>query len=117
MSVFDLQQIIESTPVKEIDFHETLASTNDRALESIKNGQLEFPMLVLTDQQIAGRGQGNRKWLASPGSLTFSLCLTHPTTGTSAPLPIAIAVDNRIGGMSDHRKSDKSETGATEMAK
>ena len=81
MSVFDLQQIIETTAVKQVDFHETLASTNDRALELIKNGQLDFPMLVLTDQQFAGRGQGNRKWVAGPGSLTFTLCLPHSLIG------------------------------------
>jgi BirA family biotin operon repressor/biotin-[acetyl-CoA-carboxylase] ligase len=74
MCVFDLQRIIATTAISQVDFHASLKSTNDRALELIKTGD-DFPLLVLTNQQSAGRGQGNRNWVAGTGSLTFTLCL------------------------------------------
>ncbi|MEM7453452.1 MAG: biotin--[acetyl-CoA-carboxylase] ligase [Planctomycetota bacterium] len=50
-----------------------MPSTNDVAIEFARTKSLSTPFLVLTEEQTAGRGQHSRKWIASRGSLTFSL--------------------------------------------
>ena len=48
-----------------------MTSTNDVAKQLIAGGPA-MPLLVLTDQQTAGRGQQDRSWWAGQGALTFS---------------------------------------------
>jgi BirA family transcriptional regulator, biotin operon repressor / biotin---[acetyl-CoA-carboxylase] ligase len=76
--VFDLERIEESGLVSQIDFHESLGSTNDRALEIGASGDLKLPLLVLAKGQTAGRGRGANRWLTADGALTFSLVLEAP---------------------------------------
>lgn len=101
MCVFDLQQIVAATAIKQVDFHASLTSTNDRALELIQTDR-DFPMLVLTNQQTAGRGQGNRKWVSGKGSLTFTLCLPNSflaipdSQALLLPLTVGLAVCQSI---------------------
>jgi BirA family biotin operon repressor/biotin-[acetyl-CoA-carboxylase] ligase len=73
--VFDLQRIAESGLVAQIDFHEVLGSTSDRALELGAKDEPKLPLLVLAERQTAGRGRGSNRWLTSAGALTFSLVL------------------------------------------
>jgi BirA family biotin operon repressor/biotin-[acetyl-CoA-carboxylase] ligase len=73
--VFDLSRIAKSGLVRHIDFHESLGSTNDRALELAPRDELPLPLLVLAQQQTAGRGRGTNRWASAPGALTFSLLL------------------------------------------
>ena len=95
--VFQLQSIIDQTCVAEIDFHNQLPSTNDRAIELIKNGNPPLPLLVLTPQQTAGRGQQNRSWISTPNSsLTFSICLTTGTNRSLLPIATALSVSQVI---------------------
>jgi BirA family biotin operon repressor/biotin-[acetyl-CoA-carboxylase] ligase len=73
--VFNLRQIADSGLVGQIDFHEELGSTNDRALEIGASGEMKLPLLVLAARQTAGRGRGTNRWITTAGALTFSLVL------------------------------------------
>jgi BirA family biotin operon repressor/biotin-[acetyl-CoA-carboxylase] ligase len=72
---FDLSRIVDETLVEHIDFHESLPSTNTRALELARQKDAPLPLLVLTEQQTEGRGRGANTWWSASGALTFSLVL------------------------------------------
>jgi BirA family biotin operon repressor/biotin-[acetyl-CoA-carboxylase] ligase len=71
----DLDRIVAETFVEHVEFHDAIASTNDRALELAGQYDGRFPLLVLTDKQTAGHGRGTNRWWAGRGALTFSLLL------------------------------------------
>lgn len=71
----DLERIRAETFVTQIEFHDELPSTNDRALELAEKRAPLAPLLVLTAAQTAGRGRGSNRWWADGGALTFSLLL------------------------------------------
>jgi BirA family biotin operon repressor/biotin-[acetyl-CoA-carboxylase] ligase len=73
--MFDLQRLTAAGLVRHIDYHETLGSTNDRALELAAQADLPVPFLVLAAKQTGGRGRGANRWWAAEGALTFSLVL------------------------------------------
>jgi BirA family biotin operon repressor/biotin-[acetyl-CoA-carboxylase] ligase len=73
--MFDLQQILRSGLVEQVDHHESLGSTNDRALELAARDDVRLPLLVLAQKQIGGRGRGTNRWWSADGALTFSLVL------------------------------------------
>ena len=64
-------------PIRQVEHHAVIGSTNDRARELAQAGVPEIA-LVLADEQSAGRGRQNRSWYTPPGTaLAFSL-LTRP---------------------------------------
>ena len=71
----DLEKITRSTFVKQLEFHQAINSTNDRALQLAGKLSHESPLLVLAESQTDGRGRGANLWWARPGALTFSLVL------------------------------------------
>jgi BirA family biotin operon repressor/biotin-[acetyl-CoA-carboxylase] ligase len=71
----DLDQIVDSTFVAQVDFHDAIGSTNDRALELAREADVSTPALVLAETQTGGRGRGTNTWWAQRGALTFSLLL------------------------------------------
>jgi BirA family biotin operon repressor/biotin-[acetyl-CoA-carboxylase] ligase len=73
--MFDLPRIANSGLVRHVDFHESLVSTSDRALELAVADNPPLPLLVLTERQTDGRGRGSNRWRSSAGALTFSLVL------------------------------------------
>ena len=94
MSSFDLTRIRAQSGIYCLDYHVELGSTNDRAIELLKSHEtaipgLGLPMLVLTDHQMAGRGQHQRTWIAAPGSLTCTLCL--PARNDASDLWMSLA--------------------------
>jgi len=76
--VFDLSRLTNSELVAQIDYHDSLGSTSDRALEVGAEDAAQLPLLVLTEQQTAGRGRSTNRWLTTDGALTFSLVLHAP---------------------------------------
>ena len=85
---FDLQRIESETFVRKIEFHSKLPSTNDLAMTLAEAVEIVLPLLVLCEQQTAGRGRGGNHWWSSDGALTFSLVVeagslsflvNHPT--------------------------------------
>ena len=76
--MFDLVRINASSLVGRLDFHESLSSTSDRALELAAAGDQPLPLLVLAERQTGGRGRGTNRWWSGPGALTFSLVQEVP---------------------------------------
>ncbi len=58
-----------------IEHHATLRSTNDRAIQAAAEGDHELPLLILADEQTAGRGRGANRWWTGGGGLAMSLLL------------------------------------------
>jgi BirA family biotin operon repressor/biotin-[acetyl-CoA-carboxylase] ligase len=62
-----------------VEHHPTLTSTNDHArVAAAEPGEL--PLLVIADEQTAGRGRGANRWWTGAGSLACSL-LFDPAAG------------------------------------
>ena len=77
----DADEIRAATSVRYVEIHDTLGSTNVRALELARNAEIELPALVAARIQTAGKGRGRNTWWAADGALTFSLLLDPATTG------------------------------------
>lgn len=72
-SAFDLLKLQQDTFLESIEYFEQLESTNTAASRLINSTPALDNVLILTAEQTAGRGQGNHKWYAGQGALTFSL--------------------------------------------
>jgi BirA family biotin operon repressor/biotin-[acetyl-CoA-carboxylase] ligase len=79
--MFDAETIRAATFVCHVEVHDTLPSTNDRAVELARDLSMELPAVVVARQQTAGKGRGRNKWWSADGALTFSLLLDQATTG------------------------------------
>ena len=73
---------------REIEYHERIASTQDRARELVTSGGP--PMVVVTDEQTAGRGTKGRAWDAPPGTSLLGSWSFRPAPA-EAPLFVLIA--------------------------
>jgi BirA family biotin operon repressor/biotin-[acetyl-CoA-carboxylase] ligase len=59
-----------------VEFHRSLGSTNDEALRRAAEEEAPEGLVVVTDEQTAGRGRQGRTWWDRPGeSLLFSVLL------------------------------------------
>jgi BirA family biotin operon repressor/biotin-[acetyl-CoA-carboxylase] ligase len=102
--MFDLPRVSRTGLVRRVDWHPSLGSTNDRALELAARGG-ELPLLVLTERQTAGRGRGANRWQSAPGALTFSLVLDasagaiSPGDRSQAALVAGLAVCEALEGL------------------
>lgn len=73
-----LRAALAGLPLAEVRYCAVTGSTNDDAQRWLENGAADAA-LVVADQQTAGRGRLNRRWITAAGSaLAFSLIL-HPT--------------------------------------
>ncbi len=79
----DLDRLLGSGFIREVEFHHEIGSTNERALQLAREPHRRYPLLVLAEHQTAGRGRGANRWWGAPGALTFSLVLE----GSTAQLP------------------------------
>lgn len=101
----DLRRLERQTFVRRIEFHDELDSTNNLALELAKEDDVELPLLVLTEQQTAGRGRGSNSWWATRGALTFSVLVETvqqqlpPATWPRISLSTGLAVCEALGGL------------------
>lgn len=75
------QALCGKTFVQSVEFHRSLPSTNDLALQRVREAQLVGPHLILAEEQTAGRGRGANQWWSGPGALTFSLILEPQALG------------------------------------
>ena len=61
---------------KQIEYYTRLESTNSESWELINTG-CDTGTVIITDNQLLGKGRGNRNWSSSPNkSLTFSIVLS-----------------------------------------
>lgn len=72
----DPTQLIAETMVNSVEFHQELASTNDRGLELARSQERALPCLIVAESQTKGRGRGANRWWSSEGALTFSMILS-----------------------------------------
>ncbi|MEZ6127597.1 MAG: biotin--[acetyl-CoA-carboxylase] ligase [Planctomycetaceae bacterium] len=75
MTSFDLTRIHRETSLRHVEYHDSVASTNQLANELLPDLQSLCPALVLAATQTAGRGRGTNSWWSSTGALTFSLVI------------------------------------------
>lgn len=71
-----VESLMANGIVGSADYFKTTNSTNSKALQDVKEGNIEdslLPKLYLADGQTAGRGRHGRSWLSDRGTLTFSL--------------------------------------------
>lgn len=71
-SRFDLERLRAAPQIAALEYHPTIGSTNDRALELVRAGQVAPKTLILAGEQTAGRGRGSNRWWSGDGALTFS---------------------------------------------
>src|SRR5438874_12407611 len=69
----DLNLLRQASFIKDVEWHETIASTNDRGVTLASDETIATPRLIIAGQQTAGRGRGLNRWWSSAGALTFSL--------------------------------------------
>jgi BirA family biotin operon repressor/biotin-[acetyl-CoA-carboxylase] ligase len=80
-----LRERLAGLPLTGIRYFDVVGSTNDIALEWISSGA-EDGCLVVADEQTAGRGRMDRKWVTRKGtSLAFSL-IFRPKSPLNIPL-------------------------------
>ncbi|QGJ70115.1 Biotin--[acetyl-CoA-carboxylase] ligase [Planctomycetales bacterium 10988] len=82
--------------IRTLWFEETVGSTNTELRERIGRDRWHPPILMLTEKQTAGRGRGNHRWWAGPGSLAFSVLINGSQwnwpEGRQLPISLAVGV-------------------------
>jgi len=69
----DIDRLLQSSLVAQVEYYATITSTNDRAKECAAGNPESLPLLVVADEKTAGRGRGANRWWTGPGSLAFSV--------------------------------------------
>jgi BirA family biotin operon repressor/biotin-[acetyl-CoA-carboxylase] ligase len=64
-----------------VEHHPSLGSTNDRARVLAADHQAQLPILVVAEEQTAGRGRGENRWWTGSDSLACSLLLDRESVG------------------------------------
>jgi len=79
-----------------------LRSTNDHAAAMRKRGELFAPAVVLTGNQMAGRGRGTNTWWSGGGVLTvtFAMPIEEHLAAYQIPLAAGLAVRNAAAELS-----------------
>ena len=80
----DVDRMLQGTMVAKAEHWSTLSSTNDRAAELAARADVQLPLVVVADQQTAGRGRGGNRWWTGGGGLAFSLLVDAATVAATA---------------------------------
>jgi BirA family biotin operon repressor/biotin-[acetyl-CoA-carboxylase] ligase len=67
-----------------VEYHDAVASTNDRARDLAADGATD--VVVLADEQTGGRGRRGRDWASPPGGVWLSLLVRPAVAPARAPL-------------------------------
>ena len=67
----------------EVEYHDTVSSTNDRAREFAADGRED--VVVLADAQTGGRGRLDREWASPPGGVWLSVLVRPDVPPAHAP--------------------------------
>jgi BirA family biotin operon repressor/biotin-[acetyl-CoA-carboxylase] ligase len=92
------QRLTDAGVVAQVEYHRTLESTQLRAHELARADCGPLPLLVVAEEQTAGRGRGTNRWWTGSGSLAFSLLFEpeawglprEPQPGHSLAVGVAI---------------------------
>lgn len=83
----------------QVEWHDTIGSTQDRAHEVARSASAnDLPLLVVAEEQTAGRGRGANRWWTGRGSLALSFVFdpsgwdlpAHPLPERSLAVGVAI---------------------------
>jgi BirA family biotin operon repressor/biotin-[acetyl-CoA-carboxylase] ligase len=85
----NVDRLLASGVVTRIEHHPSLGSTNDYCRQYAAELPRNEVLLVVADEQTAGRGRGTNRWWTGAGSLAFSLLFD----------PMARNIDRRHYGM------------------
>ncbi len=90
----DANALAAELPQLTVEHYLLLPSTQDRAREAASHPLTSTPLLIVAEQQTAGRGRENNTWWTGPGSLAFSLLIEPSSLGLpAAPVPcLSLAV-------------------------
>lgn len=98
MNRFDLDRLRSKIKPFRLHWFPRLRSTNDHAALLRRKGELFAPAIVLTGNQIAGRGRGSNSWWSDKGVLTvtFVLPIDDHLAPHQLPLVAGLAVRNAV---------------------
>lgn len=82
--MIDIVRVMRETTVARAEHHPSVASTNDRAAECAARGVKDLPLVVVADEQTAGRGRGSNRWWTGQGGLAFSMLVDPSTVAADA---------------------------------
>ena len=97
--MIDVVRILRETFVARAEHHPTIDSTNNRAAQCAARGVKELPLLIVADEQTAGRGRGANRWWTGRGALALSLLVDAETVAAErnrSPL-VALAAAAAVG--------------------
>src|SRR5262245_60487564 len=69
----DLDRLMALGLATRFEYHRKLKSTNDRARDLAADTLPDEVVLILAEEQTAGRGRGDNRWWTGRGSLAMSL--------------------------------------------
>jgi BirA family transcriptional regulator, biotin operon repressor / biotin---[acetyl-CoA-carboxylase] ligase len=92
----DAVQIMRETSIARVEYRRAVNSTNDRVVQCASQGATELPLLVVADEQTAGRGRGGNRWWTGPGSLAFSLLVDAQTVAARASRSPLVALATAV---------------------
>jgi BirA family biotin operon repressor/biotin-[acetyl-CoA-carboxylase] ligase len=100
-----LRSLLSGLPLGGLRYFDRVSSTNEAAMMWLDQAARDYS-LVVADEQTAGRGRFNRRWVTNPGAaLAFSLIVRPgveeiPHLNLFSPwgaLAVAQALENRLG--------------------
>jgi BirA family biotin operon repressor/biotin-[acetyl-CoA-carboxylase] ligase len=102
---FSLQKLRAGVAPYRLHWFPRLRSTNDHAAALRQRGKLFAPAIVLTGNQVAGRGRGGNKWWSSACILTvsFALPVYERLAAQELPLIAGMAVRNTAAMLTGER--------------
>ncbi len=71
----ETQRLLDTKFLARMEQYRTLDSTSDLAKRRAADGENRLPLLIVAEEQTAGRGRGANRWWTGPGSLACSLLL------------------------------------------
>jgi BirA family biotin operon repressor/biotin-[acetyl-CoA-carboxylase] ligase len=86
-----LQRLVDGpAPWHTIEHHAEIGSTNDRALDAVREG-VPAGLVVVADRQTAGRGRRGRAWEDRPDGASMAVSVTIPALATHRSLVPLVA--------------------------
>jgi BirA family biotin operon repressor/biotin-[acetyl-CoA-carboxylase] ligase len=85
----DVEAIERTGLAAHVEYLQSLGSTQDHAIELARSGARPLPLLVIAEEQTAGRGRGPNRWWTGRGSLAMSLVVDPAEWSSAGELPPA----------------------------
>jgi BirA family biotin operon repressor/biotin-[acetyl-CoA-carboxylase] ligase len=98
----DTDRLTRDTFVARVEHYATVGSTNDLAKARAAEGVERLPLLIVADEQTAGRGRGGHRWWTGKGGLACSLLVDAgalafaPSRSPLVSLAAAVAVAETV---------------------